>query len=34
MKKADLEIINLKKALEFDAKNKNAEEMLKRIENR
>jgi tetratricopeptide (TPR) repeat protein len=34
MKKADLAIINLKKALEFDAKNKNAEEMLKRIENK
>ncbi|WP_136667512.1 serine hydrolase [Flavobacterium sp. H122] len=34
MEKADLAIINLKKALEFDAKNKNAEEMLKRIENK
>jgi CubicO group peptidase (beta-lactamase class C family) len=34
MKKTDLAIINLKKALEFDAKNKNAEEMLKRIENK
>lgn len=34
MKKADLAIINLKKTLEFDTKNKNAEEMLKRIENK
>ena len=34
MKKVDLAIINLKKALEFDSKNKNAEEMLKRIENK
>ena len=34
MQKYDLAIINLKKALEFDAKNKNAEEMLKRIENK
>ncbi len=33
LKKADLAIINLKRALEFDPKNKNAEEMLKRIEN-
>ena len=32
IKKPDLAIINLKKALEFDQKNKNAEEMLKRIE--
>ncbi|ESU19825.1 hypothetical protein FEDK69T_30810 [Flavobacterium enshiense DK69] len=34
MKKSDLAIIYLKKALDFDAKNKNAEEMLKRIENK
>jgi len=34
MQKSDLAIINLKKALEFDTKNKNAEEMLKRIENK
>lgn len=34
MQKSDLAIINLKKALEFDKKNKNAEEMLKRIENK
>ena len=34
MQKSNLAIINLKKALEFDAKNKNAEEMLKRIENK
>ncbi|MBU4539211.1 MAG: hypothetical protein L6264_05080 [Weeksellaceae bacterium] len=34
MKKADLAIINLKKALEFDAQNKSAEEMLKRIQNK
>lgn len=34
MQESDLAIINLKKALEFDAKNKNAEEMLKRIENK
>ena len=34
MKKVDLAILNLKKALEFDIENKNAEEMLKRIENK
>lgn len=34
MQKSDLAIINLKKALEFDSENKNAEEMLKRIENK
>jgi CubicO group peptidase (beta-lactamase class C family) len=34
IQKSDLAIINLKKALVFDAKNKNAEEMLKRIENK
>ena len=34
MKKSNLAILNLKKALEFDMKNKNAEEMLKRIENK
>lgn len=34
MEKSDLAIINLKKALEFDDKNKSAEEMLKRIENK
>lgn len=34
MQKYDLAIVNLKKALEFDTKNKNAEEMLKRIENK
>ena len=34
IKKVDLAIINLKKALEFDDKNKNAEEILKRIENK
>ena len=34
MQKSDLAIINLKKALEFDKKNKNAEEMIKRIENK
>jgi len=32
MKHTDLAILNLKKALEVDANNKNAEEMLKRIE--
>jgi tetratricopeptide (TPR) repeat protein len=34
MQKSDLAIISLKKALEFDEKNKNAEELLKRIENK
>ena len=34
MKKADLAISNLKTALQFDPNNKNAEEMLKRIENK
>ena len=34
MQKSELAIINLKKALEFDKKNKNAEEILKRIENK
>ena len=34
MQKSDLAIISLKKALEFDKKNKNAEELLKRIENK
>ena len=34
MKKVDLAILNLKKALEFDIENKNAKEMLKRIENK
>lgn len=34
IQKSDLAIINLKKALDFDKKNKNAEEILKRIENK
>jgi CubicO group peptidase (beta-lactamase class C family) len=34
MQKSDLAIINLKKALEFDENNKNAKEILNRIENK